>query len=382
MKEQHSIFSQKIKKISICLLAAISLSARADLVITITESDNNPENMSSGTNQKVTTEVIITQEDSVNSDNKFQEKLEQENNPKDSQEKNQEDNQTDAQTEKQSEETKPQVKTDIPSDKIQDNQAEKKSDKKESFITSVTKNIVSEKDVYNFEIVPNSDAKIFQIQLKMGESVLLNKYYYSPGKLIQLPIKLTKGYGLYQVIYSEYDSTTVFRNKTVENTYEITYKKTQSNYKPKVSYAVQSNHPDIVKLANEITAGEENDFQKVKLINAWITQHVVYNNAPNSYSQKNDALTTLNTKTGICMGYANLFAALARAAGLETKVMTGRAITGGKKWYHQWNEVKADDTWYFIDTTWNAGQKNSEHFFSKADNYPASHMKAKEVKAL
>lgn len=149
----------------------------------------------------------------------------------------------------------------------------------------------------------------------------------------------------------------------------------------KTSKWVQAKDPRIVSLSDSIIAGIDSEYERVEAIDDWITNNIEYNKTSTMNSQKIDAITTLEMGMGICTGYANLFAALARASGLETKVMTGKAknITGNI-YYHQWNEVKIDGTWYFIDTTWNAGLKKRE-FFSKVSEYPKSHKKPKEVRA-
>lgn len=149
----------------------------------------------------------------------------------------------------------------------------------------------------------------------------------------------------------------------------------------KTSKWVQAKDPRIISLSDSIVAGIDGEYERVEAIDDWITNNIEYNKTSTMNSQKIDAITTLEMGMGICTGYANLFAALARASGLETKVMTGKAKNlNGQTYYHQWNEVKIDGTWYFIDTTWNAGLKKREYFF-KVSEYPKSHKKPKEVRA-
>lgn len=255
--------------------------------------------------------------------------------------------------------------------------------KPETIVLTETHSVVTENPVFKFKQTGLVESKYASITVQYENQIVSSKSYFSNTQEVTYTAPLTKSYGDYVVEYTEYDNKTAFRKKTKIVRYNVQYKKTTSNYKPKVSYAVQSTNPEIVNLAMDITALAQNEMEKMKAINLWIATNVTYNHASNSYTQKNDAVTTLQKKTAICMGYANLFAALTRAAGLETKVMTGKAVSNGKKYYHQWNEVKVDGKWYFVDTTWNASTRSGpEAFISLASQYPKSHYSAKEVKAL
>ena len=77
------------------------------------------------------------------------------------------------------------------------------------------------------------------------------------------------------------------------------------------------------------------------------------------------ASTTLTTLTGTCRDYSFLFAALAREAGIETKVVYGDATTS--TWgtaLHAWNESLVDGQWISIDTTWDSGVIRNGSFVS------------------
>lgn len=171
-------------------------------------------------------------------------------------------------------------------------------------------------------------------------------------------------------------------SESIDSIVELESITTSSNiYNAKASKWVQTNDPRIMSLSDSIVAGIEGEYEKVLAIDDWITSNIVYNKTSTMFSQKIDAITTLEMKMGICTGYSNLFAALARASGLETKVMTGKAKNfDGRTYYHQWNEVKIDGTWYFIDTTWNAGL-HKRVFFTKVSEYPATHKRPKEVRS-
>src|SRR5581483_10324516 len=83
-------------------------------------------------------------------------------------------------------------------------------------------------------------------------------------------------------------------------------------------------------------------------------------------ADKYDAVSVLHSNTAVCQGYAQLFAALARAAGVPTKVVEGNAISASfvsTGINHSWNEVYVGGQWKSIDTTWDAGYLNSKDKF-------------------
>ena len=181
-----------------------------------------------------------------------------------------------------------------------------------------------------------------------------------------------------EIVKIDEDVNVIVKENNNEYPKEVTKKKIFKNIK--TSKWVQALDPRITSLSSSIVNGIESDYEKVIAIDDWITQNIVYNYTSTMMSQKIDALTTLSLGMGICTGYSNLFAALARASGLEAKAMTGKAKIDGKTYYHQWNEVKIDGVWYFIDTTWNAGRGRRD-YFAKATQYPVTHYKGKEVKS-
>lgn len=346
--KNRKLFLLNYKTIFLLGLTTVSMVARADLYIVVTNSQN---------------EVIKEQVEITPQDSSLNETLKEEASVKDV--------------------VVDQTMT--VSTKIEEVQEQviEEEKKPETIVSTETHSVVTENPVFKFKQTGLVESKYASITVQYENQIVSSKSYFSNTQEVTYTAPLTKSYGDYVVEYTEYDNKTAFRKKTKIVRYNVEYKKTTSNYKPKVSYAVQSTNPEIVNLAMDVTALAQNEMEKMKAINLWIATNVTYNHASNSYTQKNDAVTTLQKKTAICMGYANLFAALARAAGLETKVMTGKAVSNGKKYYHQWNEVKVDGKWYFVDTTWNASTRSGpEAFISLASQYPKSHYGAKEVKAL
>jgi len=110
---------------------------------------------------------------------------------------------------------------------------------------------------------------------------------------------------------------------------------------------IQTKNKKIAKHAQSLITAETSHLSRVRIMADW-----VYNNL-----QKRpvlgipDALTTLNTRMGDCNEHAALFAALARNAGIPTRIIAGVTFHEGAFYYHAWNEVCLDDQWYSLDTT-------------------------------
>ncbi|MEM4348177.1 MAG: transglutaminase-like domain-containing protein [Candidatus Anstonellaceae archaeon] len=113
----------------------------------------------------------------------------------------------------------------------------------------------------------------------------------------------------------------------------------------------QSNDSRIIALAKNITEGSADNFEKVAKLAIWVHQNIKYNE---SYvGKKSDAISVLNNKEGVCFEYSTLFAALARAAGIPTKYVSGYVYSEkyGTWLGHVWNEVYLGE-WVSVDPTW------------------------------
>ena len=58
-------------------------------------------------------------------------------------------------------------------------------------------------------------------------------------------------------------------------------------------------------------------------------------------------------KTAVCSGYANTFDYFMYVLGIQSEVITGNVIhSSGSEGRHGWNRVLLDDTWLYVDCTW------------------------------
>lgn len=112
-------------------------------------------------------------------------------------------------------------------------------------------------------------------------------------------------------------------------------------------HVVNSDNRLIVKKAKEIVGSEKSALKAAKLIHRWVN-----GNIEKKLIDTVSALDTLESREGECQAHSNLFAALARAAGIPAKVISG--LVYSKEFegfmYHAWNEFYAGK-WIAVDTT-------------------------------
>jgi transglutaminase-like putative cysteine protease len=112
---------------------------------------------------------------------------------------------------------------------------------------------------------------------------------------------------------------------------------------------VTTDHPEIVAQAKEIVGDEVDVWKQALLIHAWLYENidkVPVLSVPN-------ALDVLRNRTGDCNEHAVLFAALARASAIPTRIAIGLVYSDTLEGfgYHAWPEVYYGGTWYPMDPT-------------------------------
>jgi transglutaminase/protease-like cytokinesis protein 3 len=117
-------------------------------------------------------------------------------------------------------------------------------------------------------------------------------------------------------------------------------------------------------LAHLLAAESSNDLEKTRLIFTWIATHIAYDDNGFNTGNYSDtkAESVLKYRVSVCQGYADLFQALGKLAGMEIVTITGwsKGITyrPGSTLTdtdHAWNAVKIDGQWKLFDVTWAAG---------------------------
>ena len=123
---------------------------------------------------------------------------------------------------------------------------------------------------------------------------------------------------------------------------------------------------------NEDDFYDLSDYEKVKIIYDYICDNVVYDHAnleDKTYTLKYSAYAALINGTAVCQGYANLFYRMALKAGIDNRIIVGYGGGG----YHGWNIVELDNKYYYLDSTWDAGNTLYRWFLLGSENFCTDH---------
>jgi transglutaminase-like putative cysteine protease len=110
---------------------------------------------------------------------------------------------------------------------------------------------------------------------------------------------------------------------------------------------IQSEHPQIRALARELAKGEKDAWIVARRINEW-----VFKNIKKEMVDTATALDTLRERRGECQSHTNLFTAVARAAGIPTRIVNGLVYSEELDGFgfHAWPEVFVGE-WRALDPT-------------------------------
>jgi hypothetical protein len=124
------------------------------------------------------------------------------------------------------------------------------------------------------------------------------------------------------------------------------------------SLAVPADDDRIRALAREIAPERREPRAQVDALRAWLRANIRKEPA-DAFS----ALDVLRTRAAECQGHAFLYAALARALGIPTRVANGVVYSEefGGFLYHAWNESWVGDRWLSVDTTLDQQPADATH---------------------
>jgi hypothetical protein len=91
----------------------------------------------------------------------------------------------------------------------------------------------------------------------------------------------------------------------------------------------------IIALAREVTRGKTDTLEAVKALSAWMSKNI----EPSLIAETLTGPEVLACRKGKCSEFATLFASLARAAGIPTRIVLGERMISGQWGGHMWNEV-------------------------------------------
>lgn len=122
------------------------------------------------------------------------------------------------------------------------------------------------------------------------------------------------------------------------------------------SFFVQSDDPRIQAKSREILETITDRWQQVEALNAWVYQTLAKRLTVGLPS----ATDVLASRAGDCHEHTVLFTALARSAGLPTRMIAGLVYYDGRLYYHAWPEVWFG-AWIPVDPTFGQIPADATH---------------------
>ena len=109
---------------------------------------------------------------------------------------------------------------------------------------------------------------------------------------------------------------------------------------------IQSNHPDIISLAEKCTNGKKSAIDAALAIETFVSEYIEKKDLSVGYAS---ALEVVKSRQGDCSEHALLVAALCRAVGIPSRVAIGFVYIGDIFAGHAWTEAYIGDKWRGLD---------------------------------
>jgi len=124
------------------------------------------------------------------------------------------------------------------------------------------------------------------------------------------------------------------------------------------SEKIESNDQKIIEKAKEIAGTLTAQEEISKALTSWTSDWL-----KDSVDDGGSALSSLKSRYGNCQTHARLYTALARAANIPTRFVSGLVAMEGKGFlYHSWAESWLGGQWVAIDPTYNQFPADPTHF--------------------
>lgn len=155
--------------------------------------------------------------------------------------------------------------------------------------------------------------------------------------------------------------------------------------------APANSHLTVEQLATYFVKNIPDDRGRVRAIFAWVTLNIRYLDTSNQseiwatpeHLDRQRPEKVMKNRTAVCQGFANLFQALAEAAGIESQVVTGIVKNDEGEVMrvgHAWASAFVQDSWYLFDPTWSVprpGERwrvNDRYFMVAPERFVLSHL--------
>jgi hypothetical protein len=152
------------------------------------------------------------------------------------------------------------------------------------------------------------------------------------------------------------DVVEINRNEKVTSEYRLPYSQKELASYLQPNALIQSDDRKIVDQSTKILSGEKGAGEAAKKLNEWVYGAIVKKPVLSIPS----ALEVLNTREGDCNEHTALYTALARAAGIPTRMAAGIVYMENGFYYHAWPEVWIGK-WLAVDPTFNQFPADATH---------------------
>ncbi|NVN92879.1 MAG: transglutaminase domain-containing protein [Desulfuromonadales bacterium] len=117
----------------------------------------------------------------------------------------------------------------------------------------------------------------------------------------------------------------------------------------KTADKIEVDAPEIVAKTKQLAAGKKSPEDVARSLSAWTTDWL-----KDTLDDTGSALASFKSRSGNCQTHARLYTALARAAGIPTRFVSGLVYLEGKGFlYHSWAESLLGGRWIAIDPFYN-----------------------------
>jgi hypothetical protein len=150
----------------------------------------------------------------------------------------------------------------------------------------------------------------------------------------------------------------------------------QDNIDSKAASIPEASAVSVDSLVSYINQNFTTDEARIRAIYVWVANHISYD-VPRLLARKDNpgspplpVADVLATRYAVCQGYADLFIALCKGAGIQAIGISGYTKFEGKvsSISHAWVAAPLQGEWYLFDPTWGAGYVRDDHFVKRFNN--------------
>lgn len=201
--------------------------------------------------------------------------------------------------------------------------------------------------IYDFSLVRSNPP------LQKGPSELTGLWAAIDGYAQQIPL-MTNGW---HQVEREATGRLLFRTGTLRTGAAVVPAGQPDGALLQPSEGIESDAAEIMAKAAELTAGQTDEQAKAQALVTWTAAWL-----EDSIEDGGSALKSLTGRKGNCQTHAKLYTALARAAGIPTRFVSGLVSQDGKGFlYHSWAESWLQGRWVAVDPTFNQVPADPTH---------------------